>query len=621
MAVSYLPLAYIRMMGGVVARIAYCKVAGALSGLPRALDDRTTLIDSPREFSRGTDGICKWAKEPGQTGSEPSTDPPLQGEDITTARVQRKTTSNNTPSHRIAGGLDGSSLPRVRSDLSPKPQPKARRNNTPGHIEPGGSSAHYQPTKSEPKEIQCEQGEMDPQMLRTRIDQLELERDEYRAGLQKAKAKIAEQGQRILLYQTNKLATQEDDSTAPKRDLQRKIEKITMSLRRVRDEHAEEKKSILENVAGLEADLARMRDAESRNQSLDHEMANLTSRNTELETTVDSLKKTIVDLEECGKVEKQTAAEAHHEQIKKAKHQVKTLTLAHRARIEILEQRLDEFQTAAGQGKVKLREATIKHQNASQTLRDEVAHANQEIDRLLPNVQRLTAKVAELEHQLEDKEIELQQHREAKMRLDQAIEQLNAEMSRKKSEEKVVEQDLASLKVSESKMQQDVQQLNEKITKLEAAGVRTSDLVDSLHSQNDHLREKASTLRQSLMDVQNAGKARLDHEVGKMQSGMIALQQQGNELEQQQLQVRAVFAGMKQRAQALEAARAQLQRENEEQRERMRVTEDEASEAATTINHLRERLHKNKAALDTLNEERVAMAEFVRSFCIMYNTY
>lgn len=158
--------------------------------------------------------------------------------------------------------LSNHSPSRVHSDLTPKPrsEPQARdgaplRRSYKEHTDTLATKNRNNLLRTAGSQSKRAEKGSDERARDNRIAELEQERDEYRAGLRKEKARSADLGQQILLLQSSRLTAHEDEVAAQVRDLQRQRKEAAASLRAVQDE----KTTLVKKTEALEAEVTRLR--------------------------------------------------------------------------------------------------------------------------------------------------------------------------------------------------------------------------------------------------------------------------------------------------------------------------------------------------------------------------
>lgn len=151
---------------------------------------------------------------------------------------------------------------RVHSDLAPKPRSEPRaidtaplRRSHKEHTDTLATKNRNNLLKTAGFQSKRAEKGVDERARDSRIAELELERDEYRAGLRKEKIRSADLGQQILLLQSSRLTAHDDEVAAQVRDLQRQRHEAAASLRTVQDE----KTTLVKKTEALEAEVTKLK--------------------------------------------------------------------------------------------------------------------------------------------------------------------------------------------------------------------------------------------------------------------------------------------------------------------------------------------------------------------------
>lgn len=237
--------------------------------------DSDGMSDLPKTRLRRKRGTFAGGESPNSQVSDAEKPPPPKRRNLRASPVAKGATSLqedsivvrvSSPSEDERPRTSQPVLPkdsplRVHSDLKPKPRSWPRvtktassRRSSKEHTDTLTAkerSSIFKAAGSQPEQVEKQD---DESARHRRIVELEQERDDYRAGLHKEKAKSAELGQQILLLQSSRLTAYDDNVTAQIGDLQRQRQEAAASLRAVQDE----KTTLTRKTEALEAEVTRL---------------------------------------------------------------------------------------------------------------------------------------------------------------------------------------------------------------------------------------------------------------------------------------------------------------------------------------------------------------------------
>lgn len=354
-----------------------------------------------------------------------------------------------------------SPLPQVSSDLKPQSQYKlpsrkrahSRPSDTPDQTRTLAASLHHERSELREDEVKLDRRGREKEIKESRVVDLEQERDEYQAALQREKAKAEKLGEELLRLRANISSIGPDENRA----LQEEIARLRGRLKKqeaLRTSTVDQLKKDVSPQEGGQSNLQE-RAADTPRSQYDR----LATKGSNGAEDIGSLQKQL----SLAKI----SQAAQDLELIQTKQQAQEAKRKHTEIVKELEERLARSTAAVENSNLELRKAGEKHDNLTKKLA-RLQSATYEA------LRSADSKISTLEGQLEEARKEqlklktdARDHHKAEKDTKQTIKRLNEEVNHRKEATESAQNQLLSLRSSEHELKEQVKTLEDIKQKLQ----------------------------------------------------------------------------------------------------------------------------------------------------------
>lgn len=497
--------------------------------------------------------------------------------DSITVRAPKPGSSTSPPASKSE-----SPLPRVFSDLKPqsrsRPQPRKRVSSRP--LDAPKSLGTLAAANRQKKTSDCESREdgfksesrgKDDGWKDERIVDLEQQRNDYQAALQREKAKTEKLGEDLLLLRARVSPTGPDEVQA----LKEEVEKLR--------DHLKKKEAAL---AGDHSN-----GQEKASETRPSQSGRLVSKDSSGVEEIDRLRKQLSAA--------QTARAAHVDQLNLVKQQAEEEKKQYDTRTKELGEELAKSTALIEEGKLKLHKAEEEHGHLTNELASLQSFKAEELKFVDRKITTLEQQLRDAKKKLPELEKAVQSHRKAEQGMEQTIQTLNEEVNRRKVAGESAEEQISSLRSSESQLKQQIETITLERAKLQGTIRIKGQEIKDFRTQNKDLRQRLAERDKALEET----KETLEETKETLGETKETLEERDQALEEKNKALQKRDKALEERDKALEERNKALQKRDKTLEERNKTL----GEIEKALRKRNKTLKETKKTLEETDEKLLAL--------------
>lgn len=436
------------------------------------------------------------------------TDPP---KDSITVSVPNAGSSklSNTP-QSIKPNM--SPLPRVSSDLEPQSQQKlpsrkrihSRPSDTPEQTGTLAAPLHHERSESREDKVKLDRRGREREIKDNRVVDLEQERDEYQAALQREKAKAEKLGEELLRLRANISSIAPDENRA-----------LQEEVARLRDHLKKQEALRTSTVNQLKKDVSPQESGQSNLQERAADTAQ--SQYDRLATKGSNEVEEISNLRKQLSLAKISQAAQDLELIQ-TKQQAQEAKQKHTETVKELEQRLERSTATVKDSNLELCKAREKLDNLAKKLARLKSATGDALQSADSKISTLEGKLEEARKEQLKLKTDVRGHHKAEKDMKQTIKRLNEEVNHRKEATESAQNQLSSLRSSEHELKEQIKTLEDTKQKLQILEASKDSIQRDYDNQSLKIREREEEARKMAEKIKELEHIREEMSVARQES-------------------------------------------------------------------------------------------------------